>query len=92
MSVLFGAIVLVAALVVGELLFRWRSEPARLWGNVSQMLYALGGIVIFGIIILGLDGVGLYIAAVLVVLYYWLFRVRQRDVAETNWRRAVGGK
>jgi len=78
-NILLGFVGLLIALVLGELLYRWREEPARLWGNVSQAVYALASIVIFGLILMGVEGVMYWFVLVLLVAYMWLFRVRFRE-------------
>ncbi|WP_123619174.1 hypothetical protein [Halorubrum sp. CSM-61] len=79
MNVLLGLVGFLLALFVGELLYRWREEPARFWGNLSQAFYALVGIVLFGLILMGTDGPMFYAVLILIVSYMWLFRVRFAD-------------
>lgn len=91
MSLLLSLGIVVAAIILGNLLFAWRSEPARIWGDFGQMMYALGGILVFAAIALGFEGPGLYIAAVFIALYVWLARTKANDLANANWRAALHG-
>lgn len=93
MSLVTSLVIVVLAIIVGNLLYSWRSEPARIWGDFGQMMYALGGILIFAAIAFGFEGSGLYIAAVFIALYVWLARTKADDLKNANWRAALhGGK
>lgn len=93
MGILISLAIVAVAIVVGNMLFHWRSEPARIWGDFSQMLYAVGGILVFSVIALGFEGAGLYIAAVFIVFYVWVARTKASDLKNSNWRAALhGGK
>lgn len=91
MSLVTSALVVLGAIVLGNILYKWRSEPARVWADFSQALYAFGGILIFAVIAFGFDGIGLYVAGALIVFYVWIFRTKASDVRNASWRAVLHG-
>lgn len=89
MNILLGIVGFLIALLIGEFLYRWRKEPARLWGNLSQGFYAFVGLVIVGLLLLSTNGLTFIILMLLLVSYYWLFRVRVDD-SKKDIRAMIG--
>lgn len=86
---IIGAIVI--AFVVGELVYRSQDGATRFWGNLSQMVYAIFGI-IFAVAMAFAGGIFLVLAVVFIILYYALFRTRLDDVSDANIRAKLQGK
>lgn len=91
MGLVTSLAIVIGAIILGNVLYSWRSEPARIWGDFGQMMYALGGVLVFAAIAFGFEGAGLYIAAVFIVLYVWLARTKADDLKNANWRAALHG-
>lgn len=72
-------VVIIAALLVGELIYRRSSDTARFWGDLSQGLYAVFGLLVVIALAFG-GGIWTLVAAVFIVLYYALARTRADDV------------
>lgn len=89
MSLVLAFLGFLAALVIGELLYRWRDEPARFWGDLTQGLYALISILVVGLLLVSSDGAVFWVLLVFLVFYVWLFRVRMDDTRR-DWRAMVG--
>lgn len=79
MNILLGIVGFLVALLIGEFLYRWRKEPARLWGNVSQGAYAFISLIVVALLLMSTEGLMFIILLVLMILYVWLFRVRVDD-------------
>lgn len=78
---------LIFGVFVAEWLVRRNKSGARLWGDVSQMCGALFYFLIFSLALL-FPGFR-WVAVVLVILSWWLFRTKSKDVATGSWRRKV---
>ncbi|MFB6121121.1 MAG: hypothetical protein ABEJ68_08415 [Halobacteriaceae archaeon] len=83
--------VVALAFIAGELLYRRRSNATRFWGNLSQMFYAVFGIIVAVAMAFG-GGVFLGLSFVFIILYYALFRTRFDDVSDANVRAKIQGK
>lgn len=86
-NLLLAVVLLFVGVFVAEWLVRRNKSGARLWGDVSQMF---GAIFYFSIFALALLFEGFrWVALLFVILFWWLFRTKSKDVKEQNWRRKV---
>lgn len=90
-SLLTGLALVVAALFVGELLYRWKTSPARALADLGQAFYY--GVTLLTLILVGLvvggGEAGLVIAGV-IAFTTWMFRTRVEDTFSHDWLGALG--
>lgn len=90
-SLLIGLVMVVAALLVGEFLYRWSAEPARALADLGQAFYY--GVSVLILVLIGIVAgggeAGLIIAG-LIALTVWMFRARLEDALSHDWLGALG--
>lgn len=91
MELIVPAVVIVGATLVGELIYRNRSGTARWWGDLSQALYATVAFIIVVLIAIGGGQHVMFVAAILIILYWSVARTKWSDVREADVRAAIGG-
>lgn len=85
-SLLIGLAMVVAAILIGELLYRWRTEPARALADAGQALYY--GFIVLTLLLVGIvigGGKSGVIIAGLLTFTFWMFRTRVEDTFEHDW-------
>jgi hypothetical protein len=84
-SILVVVLLIALGLFLGEVFYRSRDDTARLWGNISQAVYALFGIII--VAALAFSGTVYAVISMVFIVFYWaLLRARSADV-----RRKLNG-
>ena len=81
-SILLVVALMVAALALGELIYRHQRGAARFWGDFSQALYATGALIIVVILAFG-GGAYTLVAFVFAILYFAVARTKWGDVRRT---------
>lgn len=84
-NVLVVGLVIALGLFLGELVYRAQADKARLWGDLSQGVYAVLSLIVVAALAFG-GGIWTFIALVFIILYYALARTRADDV-----RRGLNG-
>jgi hypothetical protein len=90
-NLLTGLAMVVVALFIGELLYRWKSSPARALADLGQAVYY--GVTVFTLFLVGIvvgGGEAGVIIAGLLVFTMWMFRTRLEDTLSHDWLGALG--
>ena len=82
---LFPLIVIVVAVLLGELMYRRNAGAMRVWADVSQALYLTLGALVTALLAFG-GGIFTVIAGVLLVIYVAGARTKWSDVSDANLR------
>lgn len=83
-------LVIVVALILGELLYRRFSGGVRLWGDLGQFFYALFGVLVFSLLVFS-GGAAMILAGVFLIGYIALVRTKFSDVRDGDVRKRLNG-
>ena len=87
-DLIIALVVLVVAVVLGELLYRRHSGTARIWADVTQAVAVTGYLLLAVLLLLG-GGFLVYIAGAMVLFFFWVARTKWADVGNYDLRAEI---